>query len=173
MLRLPLSLSLMLGALLLSQCGLKKSDPQPAAPALPPITQTGAGTIGFRVDGQVWLPKGSFHYPAALAYYSGKMFYINAHRVGGTTGDHFGIAINPLQPNATTFDLAERNGVVATFSPINDGYRVIKAGAGTLRITRLDTVAHIVAGTFEFEAVSATTGKTVRVTDGRFDLRTD
>ncbi|SFQ82701.1 DUF6252 family protein [Hymenobacter arizonensis] len=163
----------LLALVLMSQCQLKKSDPQPLEPKLPPITQNGSNTIGFRVDGQVWLPKGSFNFPSWKAYYSGKMFYITANRVGGDTRDQFGIGIDPLQPGTAQFDLAERNGVIAAFSPLNDDFRVLAPGEGTLRFTRLDTVARIVAGTFEFEAVSATTGKTVRITDGRFDLRTN
>lgn len=171
--RLSIPLCLTVAALCLSQCGLKKSDPAPAVATLPPITQNGSNTIGFRVDGQVWLPKGSFNYPSWLAYYSGKMFYINANQVGGDTRDQFGIGINPLQPTQATWDLAERNGVVCNFGRFTDSYRVITPGTGTLHITRLDTVAHIVAGTFAFDAVSATTGKTIHVTDGRFDLRTN
>ena len=53
---------------------------------------------------------------------------------------------------------------------------------GRLVVTRLDTVAHVVSGTFEFTAVEVSGGltgngtpvpggKTVRVTEGRFDCK--
>jgi len=36
-------------------------------------------------------------------------------------------------------------------------------------VTRLDTIARVVSGTFAFEAREAIGGATVRVTEGRFD----
>ena len=38
-------------------------------------------------------------------------------------------------------------------------------------ISKLDTVNNICAGVFSFSAVSATVPDTIRVTDGRFDVR--
>ncbi|GAB3676067.1 hypothetical protein GCM10027594_35610 [Hymenobacter agri] len=160
-------------AMLLSQCRWKKNDPQPAAPALPPITQNGSNTIGFRVDGQVWLPEGSLNIPSWKAYYANKIFWFTANKITSNDRYQFGIHVEPMQPNTAICDLAERNGVTCNFSTLTDSYRVTTSGAGTLHLSRLDTVQHIIAGTFEFEAVSATTSKTVHITDGRFDLRTD
>ena len=47
--------------LLLTQCSKCKNDPTPADPAaaLPPATQTGAGTLGCLVNGQPWTPQGN------------------------------------------------------------------------------------------------------------------
>jgi hypothetical protein len=41
---------------------------------------------------------------------------------------------------------------------------------GKLIITHFDAGKKIVAGTFEFKAKSPTTGETVNITDGRFDI---
>ena len=159
--------------LLLSQCRWKTNDPQPAAPVLPPITQNGSNTIGFLIDGKVWLPVGSFNFPSWQAYYSQRAFWFMANQVTSSGREQFGINITPLQLGQNAYDLTERNGAICRFATLNDDFRVTKPGAGTLHISRLDSVQHILAGTFEFEAVSATTGKTVRITQGRFDLRTD
>ncbi|UOQ52052.1 DUF6252 family protein [Hymenobacter cellulosivorans] len=43
------------------------------------------------------------------------------------------------------------------------------SATGQLVITRFDSVARVVAGTFEFTAHEASGGATVRVTEGRFD----
>lgn len=42
---------------------------------------------------------------------------------------------------------------------------------GSITFTRVDTVNHIIAGTFAFTAENTDgSGETVRVTDGRFDI---
>ena len=43
---------------------------------------------------------------------------------------------------------------------------------GSVTITRADSVAQVVSGTFEFTAVNAQTGETRKVTKGRFDYET-
>ena len=42
--------------------------------------------------------------------------------------------------------------------------------AGKVVITRLDTINHIVSGTFEFEAQETLQKQKVSITEGRFDL---
>jgi hypothetical protein len=42
--------------------------------------------------------------------------------------------------------------------------------SGTLTFSNIDRINHIVSGTFEFETVTQDCD-TIRVTDGRFDLR--
>ena len=42
---------------------------------------------------------------------------------------------------------------------------------GTVTLTRIDTAAKIAAGTFQFTGFNFRSGKTVAVTDGRFDVR--
>ena len=43
---------------------------------------------------------------------------------------------------------------------------------GSVEVTRADSVNRIVSGRFSFTAVSST-GKTIKVTDGRFDLNSN
>lgn len=161
---------LSLGTLLLfSQCK-RATAPQPLTPVLPPVTQAGLNTLGFRVDGAVWLPKGSFNFPAYKAHYSGHTFWISSNRLldGKLTG--FGLFIKPVAGTGS-YDLQERPGVGTSYSTDNnDSFNVLQAGAGSVQITRLDSVQRIVAGTFACTMVSPTSGKTVNITDGRFDL---
>ena len=44
---------------------------------------------------------------------------------------------------------------------------------GTLIITRFDTINDIVSGTFEMSPEEATTGETIQITHGRFDVHFD
>jgi hypothetical protein len=157
---------------LLTQC--KRDTPQPATPTLPAATQDGLNTIGFRVNGAVWLPKGSFNFLPYKAYYKNRTLWFNASQLVDGRLTTFGIYIKPTTTGSTTYDLATRTssvGATYTETSPDDSYEVQRVGAGTLRITRLDSVQRIVAGTFEAELVSSTSGKTVRLTDGRFDLQ--
>lgn len=42
---------------------------------------------------------------------------------------------------------------------------------GTVTITRFDTVARVAGGSFEYTAREAATGKRVRITEGKFDVK--
>ncbi|RZK26909.1 MAG: hypothetical protein EOO63_14140 [Hymenobacter sp.] len=154
--------------LLFSQC--KRADaPQPLTATLPPVTQAGLNTIGFRVDGTVWLPKGSFNFPAYKAHYSGHTFWISSNRLVDGELTSFGIFIRPVAGTGS-YDLQERSGIGAHYSTADDMYNVLQPSAGSVQITRLDSVQRIVAGTFAGTLVSPTSGKTINITEGRFDL---
>lgn len=156
---------------LLTQC--KRNTPEPAVAALPAATQDGRNTIGFRVDGAVWLPQGSFNFPAYKAYYKNRTLWFNTSQLVNGRLTTFGIYIKPTTNGITTYDLAARTSVGATYTETgpDDSYEVQQMGAGTLQLTRLDSVQRIVAGIFTCELVSPTSGKKVRLTDGRFDLQ--
>lgn len=162
--------------LVLSQCGMlprvASPAPGPAAPTLPAATQAGLNTLGFRVDGQVWSPVGSFNFPAYRAYYQNHTFWFHASQLVDNKLSTFGIFVQPLAARAGNYDLAERFGVRCAYPETNpaDELLVQQAGAGTLHLTRLDSVRRIMAGTFDGELTSLINGRTVRITDGRFDL---
>ena len=50
-------------------------------------------------------------------------------------------------------------------------YYTDAANGGTVTITRFDTVAHVVGGSFSYTARTAATGKLVHITNGRFDAK--
>lgn len=84
------------------------------------------------------------------------------------------------KPGTVTFEqtanptLTTSNPAYATFiknKPDPDEVLITgPAYPGQLTITRLDTVARIVAGTYEFKAKQLGGAVTVSVTEGRFDL---
>lgn len=156
----------------LSQCHLHIPAPTPPAPALPAITQDGLNTLGFRVDGVIWTPAASFNYPLYRAYYKNHTFWFNGNRVTHDKRTSFGIFIRPLAGGAGSYDLAERFDVGCSYFETgpDDELVVPRVGAGTLHLTRLDSVQRIMAGTFECEMTSPTSGRTIHITDGRFDI---
>lgn len=159
---------------------------------LPAATQSGANTAGAKIDGKVWVPETTlFVGPAISASYqrSGSkrtlrldfsrvpaaesspfnetsfLFYVPDVRSTGTVS--LNQTAQPMFPSLTpayaTFEYAKP-------SP---GREFITGpdASGQLTITRLDTVARIVAGTFEFQARETRGTGTVTVSEGRFDVR--
>ena len=148
---------------------------------LPPATQTGAGTFGCKINGKVYVPKGSsgtgtpnpkvqydldlngkpylsiqtFQYPTQLN--SG---VIIAFRYLQSTGiynvkDSFRFAIG--SPNSN-INCGGSSADSTTYSK----------GEGT--ITRLDIPSRIISGTFNFK-VKPFDCDTIYLTDGRFDIK--
>jgi hypothetical protein len=149
---------------------------------LPTATQTGAGTFGCKINGKVFIPKGS----------SGT----------GTPNPkvQYDIGLNGL-PYLTIDSKQQESGNVSAgvfisfgsltqpkFYPVTDTVRfsigwssligncgmttldnsVSANGGGT--ITRLDIPNRIISGTFSFNAIRPGCD-TLRVTDGRFDIK--
>ena len=171
-------------SLLAASC--KKSKPGTALTELeklPPITQTGANTFGCLVDGVAWLPNGSKPQtggPNIQVYvdptFQGGAFYVTGHQYnnfqsqitfgsgGCTSGGLFDIAL-PLQAVSYTRFLNTIN--TCEFSSSNSGsYR-----QGFFNISRYDLTNGIFSGTFEFTIKSQSCGDTVRITNGRFDVK--
>jgi len=71
------------------------------------------------------------------------------------------------------YQLNDNKNKYAAFSDIEKQpicfYETDSVQLGTLKITKLDTTNHIIAGTFEF-TVWTEECDTIRVTDGRFDI---
>lgn len=199
----PLLLPVLLG---LTQCIGLHEEPVSALP-MPAATHTGANTAGCRVDGQLWVAQldGSLFGPSGppvratwrktpgqgpehrlhlsldknldptkqVHDYTSVEMYLTDIRAAGTF-----VFDQPANPNIVNGPMA-----YASFSFHQGGTKRLLTGPGApgrLVVTRLDTVAHIVSGTFEFTAAEVSGGLTgngtpipggriVRVTDGRFD----
>ena len=76
---------------------------------------------------------------------------------------------NAFQPGTYALGDTNANGYAAYRISAGDYYTDANH-KGTVTLTRIDTVARIAAGTFQFTALNRS-GKTVTVTDGRFDVR--
>ena len=151
---------------------------------LPPITQTGQNTFGCLINGNVWINEG-------MTGSSGGNFW------AFVTSNYFKMTAIRRNSNPTTiyqsfgFDIE---------SPIHVGKYILNKGtqyAGfeddithcpyktdsisslqTLEITKYDSINHIIAGTFNFQAMKKSSvqntyncDSTINITEGRFDLK--
>jgi hypothetical protein len=148
---------------------------------LPPATQTGAGTFGCKINGKVYVPKGSsgtgtpnpkiqydldlqgkpylsietFQYPTQLN--SGVIIAIRYLHSTGTYNakDSFRFAIGSPTSN---INCGTNSSDSTTYSK------------GAVTITRLDIPSRIISGTFNLK-VKPLNCDTTFVTDGRFDTK--
>jgi len=163
---------------------------------LPPITTEGKNTFGCLVEGELLVP-----YPRKLIKDNFvKSFGINEDLEGflevgatmeGETGyESRSVGINLLNrvfdegeyvlyTDSTTYNssgypnsinnvrvrITDKSGN-STFN----SWRVPNPDCGRLNVLRLDTLSRIIAGTFYFDAINKE-GDTIKVTDGRFDLK--
>ena len=149
--------------LTLTQCSQCKNTPAPADPAaqLPPATQTGAGTFGCLVNGQPYTPKGnngtSNLYISYDAGFRGGALGIQTYRIDGSRRQYLSIDTAPVT-GPGVYSFARPAGTcTATYSDIPGVSNVCNAvtsdqdiayRSGSLVITRFDTQARIVSGTF-------------------------
>jgi hypothetical protein len=156
----------------LAQCG---GDVEPT---LPPITQEGRNTIGFKVNGKVWVPEVKSGWsPTPLEklctdlYGDANTFYIDANRfiVGSEPTNGLFFKIENL--NSTGEYFGTTNLVMLRYSYGEKGYSPILDKPAELKITKLDTENKIISGTFYFTATEDITGEVVTITDGRFDIK--
>ncbi len=159
-------------------------------PKMPEATQEGKRTFGCLIDGKLWLPYNPDRSSLLPADYeirtnsfpvNAPVFTVNVKNLRQdpvpvvnflTLDVHSTTAIAP-----GVYTLS--NGFTASASLGLDGYSTANAGSGTLTITKVEPYTRtvngitsrqsIVSGTFDFTAKTST-GKTITVTSGRFDL---
>ena len=183
--KLPLYLSL----LLLTQCSKCKLDnPTPLPPkdplsVLPAETQTGANTFGCLVNGNAYATispikcRGDWQGARALGISGGA----NAGAVFGKELVSIGLLLNgnlysgqvfdliPFkQPLAPTLNQFAANAVAGSKPCVYEG-NYIKTGQ--VELLKFDGVARIASGRFAFTLYEPGGCDTLRVTNGRFDVR--
>lgn len=202
------SVLLLLPLLGLTQCLLLPDDASRPEDKLPAATQTGANTAGCIVDGLTWVPRregflfgGNYspidvqwgkvrggRHPLALALVKNIDDVTHVH--GETSLSLYlpditqpGTFVLDQPANPSVVNGSTAYGLFSFNKPSPDQVLLTGPGApGRLVVTRLDTVARIVSGTFEFTPVEGSGGltgngtpipggKTVRVTEGRFDCK--
>ncbi|HUR66108.1 MAG TPA: DUF6252 family protein [Chitinophagaceae bacterium] len=152
---------------------------------LPPATQTGANTFGLKINGEMWVPKGFAGIPDAdllTARLLDHTLIIKAqnfsasptetefelHLVNVTSTGTFLLNTDYTYPNALinyAYHLKRR------LTPL-DEWVTSAAQTGSITLTRFDTTARIVSGTFQFNAENdLNAAQTISVTDGRFDIK--
>ena len=153
--------------------------------SLTPATQTGTNTLSFRVEGRVFQPYGRrcFGFAGGPCIDEPLIIHYKPKR-GSLDIDAFLTAKDRSEDFSLSCDSVFKPGVVGaqqprSYSSAGLGYSSNRENFGTanpartiITITRLDTVAHIIAGTFEGELQDYLIGssKVVHITDGRFDV---
>ena len=150
---------------------------------LPPITQTGANTFGCLVDGVAWLPNGSRPQNGGsnIQVYVDPTFQGGRFSITGHQYNNYQSKLNFGSSNCTSggsFDISQSaNGIGYTrfLNNINT-CEFSSFDAGTFRkgifiITRYDLANGIFSGTFDFTIKSQACGDTIRITNGRFDVK--
>lgn len=152
---------------------------------LPAPTQTGANTFGLKLNGTMWVPKGFAGIPddnLLKARLLGDVLIITAQNFSSSpTETQFDIHIKGIT-GPGTFSLNTNTGypndlttyayhVKRRLTPLEE-WITSAAQTGSVTVSKLDTSAHIVSGTFQFNAENMTdASKTISVTEGRFDLK--
>jgi len=178
-----LRLLLLLPLMSMTRCALEPAPPF----TLPAATTEGANTMGLVVNGRTWRSfdgeygggiDGNLH--GRYNHASGH-FELDAWLRAKDISESFDLTLDSLwQPGtyATTYrreSAATLRGTRALMFRANDSdepYSTQERGsAGSITITRLDTVQRIVSGTFSGNLYRpGTRTKSVSITDGRFDL---
>lgn len=154
----------------------KQNDPAPVD-QLPPATQSGAGTFGCLVNGQVYTPKGNVGMTNFAVLYepgaNGATLNIITYRRDDRYQD-MNLSCGLITPQKHTFTIALPvvEGTASYTGPAGDfdNDRGLKYRHGQIVLTRVDEQAGVLAGTFEFTSVN-TKGDTLKVTQGRFDSK--
>ena len=160
---------------------------------LPEPTATGKQTFGCRVNGKLWRPKGR-------AYPAGPKGPVYVYNESGTPNESIYIEAflgtesiilyldvpvlgkGPYVLNQPAFFPTRREISYAEFASVQeqvssgqinystDSYLTDSLRTGEIVLTRMDRNAGVMSGSFSFMGYDKNTGKTVEVTDGRFDL---
>lgn len=159
--------------------GCHKNNPSPLD-RWPPATQTGQYTFGCLLNGQSWTPLG---FDGSSNY---SVVYDPTYKLGTLNIAAYRYTDSNSNSNQTIGIFSDSMKSVGRYKLRAGGYHGavvdIRAGCqyysnrppiycqGTLVVTRLDTQAGIVSGTFEFTLAKAGCD-TMKVTNGRFDYK--
>ncbi len=138
--------------------------------ALPEATQKGANTIGCYIDGRLWatgdigyIRTFKFSFKAMSAeYFSSR--YPTKLGIWAAASDARSVLLTVMSPKEGSISKIHKTG--GTVYP----FSLSATEVGEIFITKLDTVQKIVSGHFSAD-IEVLPGDTVRVTDGRFDMK--
>lgn len=152
---------------------------------LPPKTQSGENTIGFKVNGEVWRP---YNFLGKVVEAEYNTYYdeekdkkeswlsIEArwHKEGNQEDFYLDMA-NIF--SSGKFECDDDELYSMEFTESEDGtvknicLSCPKPISGQINVTKLDTVNQVISGTFSFKAYCQQTKDTLNITDGRFDFQ--
>ena len=145
---------------------------------LPPATMVGAQTIGCLMNGHAWPSKEDKEDIDFLGSgYAKGIFELDcAVSPGWSTsrlsGVYMRVKYKIFGPGyyVIPFEQSTANKFSATYDNYYTSYYTT-GGWATLNITRLDTINHYMAGTFEYTVIDPFTQRWLKVTKGRFDYK--
>jgi len=170
--------------LLLTQC--KKREPAPVSAdpltLLPPETQNGAGTFGCLINGKAYVAPYST---------SARGDWMSTTRLGisssvtesvATKGISVLLALNGSLDTNQQFTLISSASPYPLFTPGRNQFWAASAGGtctydgsyiktGKIELVRFDGVARVASGRFAFTLYEPGGCDTLRVTNGRFDVK--
>jgi hypothetical protein len=177
----PLTAIFFISFILLS--GRCKKDKLPD-PVLPPATQEGKNTIGFKVNGNIWLPYYECGFGSdpcgeiSVNYGPPNTFdnffsYQVARRVTGSRSSLTVISLSPITYIGNKFDSVNIEFRTGNGTNLGTGYSKSYTGnPGTFEITKIDPVSKIISGIFSFRLYNNSGGTdSIDITDGRFDFK--
>jgi hypothetical protein len=149
----------------------------PTEEQLPPITTTGAGTFGCKVNGKVWVAKSNKSWPH---------IYFAFDRANNNSlilsGNIINKPIDDLKvsfwfqyiPNSTNYIIGFNNTINLTAGSFRDFNTNIvwltdSARGGKVTLLHFDSIRQIISGTFNFDCINKETGEVIKITEGRFD----
>lgn len=143
--------------------------------ALPPATTTGERTIGFLLNGELWVPQGKLldqKIEFSYDWLGGGHLWIGARRFGDGPKEYFDIVADSVTSTGTYSFTAPPSLVNCQYlktcgydDTVTDFFQT-----GVLNITKLDLATGIVSGTFEI-TIAVPLCDTLRITEGRFDMK--
>ncbi|MBA9079893.1 MULTISPECIES: DUF6252 family protein [Rufibacter] len=160
---------------------------------LPKPTQSGANMIACKVNGKPWISeiKSLFvngeKFSVTSGYYEkpNRYFVLWARRVNDDENSSIQLAIEDLKSTGRQTFEVNSNLYPGNYPTKNYGYYQNRDNRmdtknyvtntnykGSINVTRFDTINYIVSGTFEFTAENLDgSGETVKISDGRFDVK--
>jgi hypothetical protein len=179
------SLIFLLPIFLSSFTGCKKNNDPTKNAVLPPATQEGKNTVGFTIDGEVWVPYSkceSFSNPCneILARYGASGgaapngIDFGFTRTRGSKSSHLTISSSGIGTITTVGNKIDSIGI--TYRPEdwasgNSGFFTGPLPGSKFIITKIDYQSKIISGEFEFVLLEQNgSGRTITLKDGRFDF---
>jgi hypothetical protein len=165
----------------------KDTEPQ-ASLQLPPETQTGENTLGFLLNGEVWIPQGAYYSMSGLKphevvawYYPGTFGNKYSLNTGRTTKQNdqillehsFNLGIEKNCDTAGVYFLDSAGGYMSIYDKQTETtYAAYPRRLSYVRITKLDTTAKIISGTFAGVLYNIENfADSLIIEQGRFDTR--
>lgn len=175
---------LLLLLLCLLFCACRKSFKPPPhnnnIPGLPPVTQSGANTLGFLLNGVPWTPEGNNNLSVDFdpGFNEGIVGVVAYRLISASNHSVFSFGIqDSLNYIHFPKKILVGKKTLAQFSFTDSNfcerihYDTVVYRNGYLTISVLDKTKRVFAGTFEATLFNPQCGDTIKITNGRFDLK--